>query len=67
MATRGRKPTPTHLKLVRGNPGKRALPKKGTEIPVVVEEVTPPEFLSTDAKVEWGRMIGARAMSGWMS
>lgn len=59
MATRGRKPTPTHLKLVRGNPGKRALPKKGTEIPVVVEEVTPPEFLSTDAKVEWGRMIGA--------
>ena len=59
MATRGRKPTPTHLKLVRGNPGKRALPKNGTEIPVVVEEVTPPEFLSTDAKVEWGRMIGA--------
>jgi hypothetical protein len=27
MAIRGRKPTPTHLKIVKGNPGKRALPK----------------------------------------
>ena len=59
MATRGPKPTPTHLKLVRGNPGKRALPKKGTEIPVVVEEIAPPPFLSDDAKVEWGRMLQA--------
>lgn len=55
----GRKPTPTHLKLVRGNPGKRALPKKGDEIPVVIEEVTPPPFLSDDAKVEWGRLLQA--------
>lgn len=59
MATRGPKPTPTHLKLVRGNPGKRALPKKGAEIPVVVEEISPPAFLSDDAKVEWGRMMQA--------
>lgn len=59
MATRGRKPTPTHLKLVRGNPGKRALPKKDAEIPVVIEEVSPPPFLSDDAKVEWGRMMQA--------
>lgn len=59
MATRGRKPTPTHLKLVRGNPGKRSLPKKEDEIPVVIEEVSPPPFLSDDAKVEWGRMMQA--------
>lgn len=59
MATRGPKPTPTHLQLVRGNPGKRKLPKKEDELPVVVEEVTPPAFLSDDAKVEWGRMINA--------
>ena len=59
MATRGRWPTPTHLKLVRGNPGKRALPKKGEELPVVIEEVSPPPFLSDDAKVEWGRMMQA--------
>ena len=57
MATRGPKPTPTHLKLVRGNPGKRSLPKKGAEIPVVIEVVQPPAFLSDDAKLEWGRMI----------
>lgn len=59
MVICGLKPTPTHLKLVRGNPGKRALPKKGTEIPVVVEEISPPPFLSDDAKVEWGRMLQA--------
>jgi hypothetical protein len=27
MAVRGRKPRPTHLKLVTGNPGKRPLPR----------------------------------------
>lgn len=27
MAVRGARPTPTHLKLVTGNPGKRALPE----------------------------------------
>lgn len=27
MAIRGRKPVPTHLKLVRGNPGRRPLPR----------------------------------------
>lgn len=59
MATRGRKPTPTHLKLVRGNPGKRSLPKKEDEIPVVIEEVSPPPHLSDEAKVEWGRIIGS--------
>lgn len=59
MATRGRKPVPTHLHLVRGNPSKKRLPKKEDEIPVVIEEITPPPFLSDDAKVEWGRMIGA--------
>ena len=36
--TRGRKPTPTHLKLVRGNPGKRAVndaePKPQVVLPV---------------------------------
>lgn len=59
MATRGRKPKPTHLSLVQGNPGKRRLPKKEDEIPVVIEEVAPPPFLSDDAKVEWGRMMQA--------
>lgn len=52
---RGRKPTPTHLKLIKGNPGKRSLnpnePKPELARPM------PPTFLSDDAKVEWGRVV----------
>lgn len=57
MATRGRKPTPTHLKLVRGNPGKRAL-NKGEPQPPAGDTLMPPPFLNDDAKVEWGRVLG---------
>ncbi len=32
--TFGRKPVPAHLKEVRGNPGKRAIPKKKRHVPV---------------------------------
>jgi P27 family predicted phage terminase small subunit len=51
---RGRKPTPTLLKLVSGNPGKRPLnlrePKPVTAIP------TCPAHLSPTAKAEWKRL-----------
>lgn len=51
---RGRKPKPTHLKLVTGNPGKRKLnanePKLDASLPM------PPTHLSDEAKVEWGRV-----------
>jgi P27 family predicted phage terminase small subunit len=50
----GRRPKPTHLKLLQGNPGKRALnpnePKPDLEMPTV------PEHLSDAAKAEWTRM-----------
>lgn len=46
--TVGRKPTPTALKLVKGNPGKRALPK--SEAVVALSEPTPPAFLYDDAQ-----------------
>jgi P27 family predicted phage terminase small subunit len=53
-AMRGRKPRPTYLKLVTGNPGKRPLnaaePKPKTGIPA------PPAELSGDAKAEWRRV-----------
>ena len=49
---RGRKPTPTHVKLVTGNPGKRKLnekePKSKRRIP------SPPDHLSRGALVAWG-------------
>lgn len=63
--TSGRKPSPTALKLVKGNPGKRALNKK--EAQVDLAQPTPPEFLNTDAKVEWGRVIGTLYKAGLMT
>lgn len=51
---KGRKPTPTHLKLVTGNPGKRALPKN--EAKIVRALPAPPPHLADEAKVEWGRV-----------
>jgi P27 family predicted phage terminase small subunit len=54
MAPRGRKPKPTHLKVVTGNPGKRQInenePRPDLSIPA------PPPHLSDEAKVEWGRV-----------
>jgi P27 family predicted phage terminase small subunit len=51
---RGRKPTPTHLKLVTGNPGRRPVnpnePKPDPALPPV------PPHLSDEAKLEWHRI-----------
>lgn len=51
---RGRKPKPTHLKLLEGNPGKRPLPKNEPK----PRPVTPPcpKWLDTEAKREWRRV-----------
>lgn len=65
MATRGPKPTPTHLKLVKGNPGKRTLNKREARPPPA--EPMPPAWLSDDAKVEWGRQMGALMRCGLMT
>ena len=50
----GRKPKPTALKVLEGNPGKRELnrfePKPGKGMPVC------PEWLLDDAKDEWNRL-----------
>ena len=50
----GRKPKPTHIKLLQGNPGKRPLndrePQPEPKIPRA------PEHLSDEAKREWRRM-----------
>ncbi len=49
----GRKPTPTPLKLLAGNPGKRSIgerePQPGVRLPA------PPRHLSAEAKREWKR------------
>ncbi|EPR3212970.1 phage terminase small subunit P27 family [Klebsiella pneumoniae] len=50
----GRRPKPTHLKVVTGNPGKRKLndkePTPAKEIP------SPPAHLTDWGKVVWGRL-----------
>lgn len=65
MATAGRKPKPTNLKLVTGNRGKRALPKN--EAVVENAEPMPPAWLCDDAKVEWGRVCGQLFKVGLMT
>lgn len=51
---RGRKPKPTTLKLLTGNPGKRRLndrePNSPAGIPIC------PDWLDDEAKAEWGRV-----------
>jgi P27 family predicted phage terminase small subunit len=54
MARPGPPPKPTELKLIAGNPGKKALPK-GEPKPKV-EMPSMPKHLSTEARVEWERL-----------
>lgn len=57
--------TPTALSLVRGNPGKRALPKN--EPTPEVSEPDVPEYLPEIAKTEWRRVCPLLAALGLMS
>lgn len=52
--TRGRKPKPTHLKLIEGNRGKRPI-KPGEPQPDRRKPVEPPACLSERARQEWDR------------
>jgi P27 family predicted phage terminase small subunit len=54
---RGRPPLPTHLKLVRGNPGKRAL-KNEPQPAIPAKQPRPPDFLTGYAADEWWRIVG---------
>lgn len=54
MATRGRKPTPTALKVLEGNPGKRPL---NTAEPQPLKKAPRcPKWLEPEAKREWKRL-----------
>lgn len=56
MVTAGRKRTPTVLKEVLGNPGKRPLPKAE---PLPVGAPVMPAHLEGEAAVEWDRVVRA--------
>lgn len=53
---RGRKPKPTVLKLLNGNPGKRPINPREPK-PEHLSEACPPELEQVDAKAEWERTI----------
>ncbi|MHB1154861.1 MAG: phage terminase small subunit P27 family [Eubacteriales bacterium] len=54
MGTKGRKPKPTAIKILEGNPGKRPLNKKEP----VPSKIAPscPDWLLPDAQDEWARL-----------
>lgn len=54
LAIRGRKPTPTHLKLLKGNPGHRPLNKDEPKPTPIAPK--PPAWLDAEAKREWKRV-----------
>ncbi len=55
MATRGRKPKPTAVKVLEGNPGKRQLNQNELQIAQKKPPVCP-DWLEEEAKVEWKRL-----------
>lgn len=55
MSTRGRKPKPTAVKVLEGNPGKRPL----NMFEPTPDKVAPecPDWLNEEAKAEWDRLV----------
>lgn len=53
---RGRRPTPTYLKLLRGNPGQRKISDE-PQPALPAKPPDPPEHLSAYGKEEWRRII----------
>ena len=63
--TKGRKPKPTHLRLLTGNPSGRKLNKNEPKYSKI--EVEAPEHLDNAAKAEWGRVYGEMAAQGMIT
>ena len=62
MATRGRKPKPTAIKILEGNPGKRKLNDREP----VLDKRAPdcPTWLTTEARKEWHRLASTMEAMG---
>jgi len=64
---RGRKATPTALKILKNNPGKRPLPTNEPTPIVVAETHPPPDWLDDTAKTEWHRVAPMLARNGCLT
>jgi P27 family predicted phage terminase small subunit len=53
---RGRKPKPTALRLIEGNPGKRPINREEPKPPADVKPPKPPSYLGKLGKKEWKRV-----------
>jgi len=62
---RGRKPKPTHLKLVDGNPGRRPITADGFRPEACIPD--PPEHLKGEALSEWQRVTAVLHRSRMIS
>src|SRR5271167_2051839 len=62
---RGRKPKPTYLKLVTGNPGRR--PIKGDREPAAGGLPQAPAELAGDARTEWRRVARTLHRAGLLA
>ena len=65
MAVRGRKPKPTALKVLEGNPGHRPLNKKEPMLKGRLPRC--PDWLEDDAKKEWKRLGKVLAEMGMLT
>lgn len=63
---RGRKPTPTALKTLRGNPGKRRLPASEPK-PAALAEFSAPAHLGKEAAAEWRRVTSELRLLGMLT
>ncbi len=63
--TRGRKPKPTTLRILEGNPGKRSLNDREPVPPEGLPEC--PDFLDDEARAEWFRMTPLLSQMGLLS
>jgi P27 family predicted phage terminase small subunit len=64
---RGRKPVPTQLKLLRGNPGKRPIATHEPAPAALEASTAPPAWLEASAKKEWRRLAPLLAKNGLLS
>lgn len=59
---RGRKPTPTNIRMLHGNPGKRALPKNEPQLSACLLHA--PKDLTPEAKKAWPQFAKPLAEAG---
>ena len=64
---KGRKPVPTSLRVLRGNPSRRALPENEPQPEALPENIQAPEWMDDDAKKEWARVAPMLVKNGLLT